>query len=215
MRLGDTMLRMVGTAGILLALAGCLNLAKSYPEKRSFVLDVTPEEREPVSESWMVLRISKFRVSPLFVGRAMVYRVAELQYENDFYNEWFVAPGTLLTQQFQNWLSTNGRFKFVLKGTNHIEPTHVLEGNVSELYGDYRVAGAPKAIFGIDLYVLDARDERQVLFTRTYRRQMPLADRSPDSLAAGLTQAVREVLADLDRDLAELSLGPVERMSAR
>ncbi|HJT22838.1 MAG TPA: ABC-type transport auxiliary lipoprotein family protein [Nitrospira sp.] len=209
------MLRTVGTAGILFALAGCVNLNKSYPDKRSFVLDVTPEERAPTSEQGMVLRIIKFRVSPLFVGRAMVYRVTDLQYENDFYNEWFVAPGTLLTQQFQDWLSKSGRFTFVLKGTNHIEPTHVLEGNVTEFYGDYRVDGAPKAVFGIDLHLLDARDERQVLFTRTYRRQMPLTDRSPDRLAAGLTQAVREVLADLDRDLAELPLEPVERASFR
>jgi cholesterol transport system auxiliary component len=209
------MLGTVGTAGILLALAGCLNLNKSYPDKRSFVLDVAPEERQPTSESGMVLRIAKFRVSPLFVGRAMVYRVADLQYENDFYNEWFVAPGTLVTQQFQEWLAKTGRFKFVLMGTNHIEPTHVLEGNVTEFYGDYRAAEAPKAIFGIDLHLLDARNEREVIFTRNYRRQVPLADRSSDILAAGLTQAVHDVLVDLDRDLAELSLEPVGRSSAR
>jgi hypothetical protein len=121
---------------VLLATAACFN--KSYQEKRSFVLDVSSEIREPASESPIVLKIKKFRVSPLFVGRAMVYRIGELQYENDFYDEWFVSPGLLLTRQFHDWLSKTGRFRFVLVGTNHIEPTHLLEGkwrNFMEITG--------------------------------------------------------------------------------
>ena len=204
MKAWHDMFKLVCLASLSLATAACLNLNKSYPEKRSFVLEVTSEQREPAPDAARVLKISKFRVSPLFVGRPMVYRVGELQYENDFYDEWFIAPGALLTQQFHDWLSKTGHFQFVLVGTNHIEPTHLLEGSVAEFYGDYRLAGSPKAIFGIELHLLDGLNESQVLFHRAYHKEVPLADRSPDALAAALTQAVRQVLVDLERDLAEV-----------
>ena len=83
---------------LLTSAAGCLDLKKTYPEKRSFVLDVGEPQQETAGTGTIVLRINKFRVSPLFAGRAMVYRVADLQYESDFYAEWFVAPGTLVTR---------------------------------------------------------------------------------------------------------------------
>ena len=207
--------KLVCLASLLLAMASCLNLSKSYPEKRSFVLDVSSENREPVPEATMVLKISKFRVSPLFVGRAMVYRIGELQYENDFYDEWFVSPAALLTQQFHDWLSKTGRFRFVLVGTNHIEPTHLLEGHVTEFYGDYRLSALPKAIFGIELLLLDGLNERQATFRRTYHKEVSLADRSPDALAGGLSQAVRLVLVDLERELSEVVVRQAPTSSSR
>ena len=183
--------------------AGCLNLKKSYPEKRSFVLDVgVPQLKAPPSREPIVLKMNKFRISPLFAGRAMVYRVAELEYETDFYDEWFVAPATLVTQQVHTWLSQATGFQLVILGTNHVEPTHLLEGTITDFYGDFR--GAPRAVLGLDLHVLDARHERQPLFRRTYRGDVPLSDRSSDALARGLTEALRAVLVDVTKDLAEL-----------
>jgi hypothetical protein len=98
-----------------------------------------PPQETPANGA-IVLKINKLRVSPLFAGRAMVYRVADLQYESDFYDEWFVAPGTLVTQQVHQWLSRSAGFETVVVGTNHVEPTHLLEGTVTEFYGDFRAA---------------------------------------------------------------------------
>ena len=187
-------------AVILATAAGCLDLKKSYPEKRSFVLDVGTPQQEARSMGAMVLKINKFRVSPLFAGRAMVYRVADLQYESDFYDEWFVAPGTLVTQEVQHWLSRSAGFQLVIAGTNHVEPTHLLEGTVTEFYGDFRAD--PRAVLGLELQLLDALHERQPFFRRTYHQNVPLGDRSSDALARGLTEALQVVLVDLARDIA-------------
>lgn len=197
---------------ISVASAGCLNLNKSYPEKRSFVLDVGTPSQEATSNGAMILKIDKFRVSPLFAGRAMVYRTADLQYESDFYDEWFVAPGILVTQQLHNWLAHSGRFQFVLMATNHIEPTHFLEGTVTEFYGDFR--GSPRAILGMELHLLDGLNERQVLFRQTYHQDVPLTDRSADALARGLTEALRAVLVAVEKDIGDLEPAPKRRSSA-
>ena len=103
------------------AASGCVDLKKTYPEKRSFVLDVGAPPQEAPSKGALVLKINKFRVSPLFAGRAMVYRIADLQYESDFYDEWFVAPAALITQQAQRWLSASRGIQLVLLGLDHVD----------------------------------------------------------------------------------------------
>ena len=197
---------------LLITLTGCLNLSKSYPEKRSFVLDVGAPPQETPSNSTKVLKINRLRVSPLFAGRAMVYRTADLQYESDFYDEWFVTPSVLVTQQLQNWLAHTGRFQLVLQGTNHIEPTHFLEGTVTEFYGDFRES--PRAVLGIEFHLLDAMNEGQLSFRRTYHQDIPLTDRSPDALARGLTEALRTVLVTLTKDIGDVQPVPAGRVSA-
>jgi len=194
-----------------LMLVGCVNLNKSYPEKRSFALDLKSEQPPTSTAGSAVLRVSRFRVSPMFAGRAMVYRLGELQYDNDFYSEWLVSPSVLLTEQVQGWLSKSNRFQFVLTGMNHVEPTHVLEGTVTEFYGDYRSSGSPQAVFAVELMLIDDRKDETVLFRRNYRKEVPLAGQAPDALAAGLSQAARQVLIDFDRDLNGVSLESAPR----
>lgn len=190
-------------AFVVAAAAGCLDFKKGYPEKRSFVLDVGTPQVEAPSNGTIVLKINKLRVSPLFAGRAMVYRVADLQYESDFYDEWFIAPGTLLTQQVQHWLSQSAGFQLVIAGTNHVEPTHLLEGTVTEFYGDFRAD--PRAVLGLELQLLDALHERPPFFRRTYHHDVPLGDRSSEALARGLTEALRVVLVELAKDIATVA----------
>ena len=193
---------MVGLGVLVAAGAGCVDLKRSYPEKRSFVLDVGVPPEETPSKGTIVLKIIKFRVSPLFSGRAMVYRVADLQYESDFYDEWFVPPATLVTQQFQQWIARSSGLNMVMVGADHVEPTHLLEGTVTEFHGDFRAA--PQAVFGLDLHLLDAVHERQWFLRRTYHQEVPLKDRSSEALAAGLTEALRTVLVEVAKDLAAL-----------
>jgi cholesterol transport system auxiliary component len=187
--------------------AGCLDFKRSYPERRSFVLDVGVPQQEGPASGHVVVKISKFRVSPLFAGRAMVYRIADLQYESDFYDEWFVAPATLVTQQVHTWLSRSGGIQLVGFGMNHVEPTHLLEGTVTEFYGDFRAT--PRAVFGLELHLLDAMHHDQPLFRRTYHHEVPLSDRSSEALARGLTEALRLILTDMGKDLA--SIEPLHR----
>jgi hypothetical protein len=53
-----------------------------------------------------------------------------------------------VTEQVHRWLSNSAGFQLVV-GTNHIEPTHILEGTVTEFYGDFR---AGWAVLGLELH---------------------------------------------------------------
>jgi uncharacterized lipoprotein YmbA len=191
-----------------LAASACVNLNKSYPEKRSFVLDVPAEQRAAAQDARTVLKINKLRVAPLSAGRAMVYRTGDVQYENDFYNEWFAAPGVLVTQQLQDWLARSGRYQLVLTGTSQVEPGQILEGTITEFHGDFRQREAPRAVLALDLHLLDGQREGRLLFHRLYHQEVPLQDRSPVALAQGLSQGLRAILGDLEQDLSALAVTP-------
>ncbi len=201
--------------GCLIALwaaaAGCVNLNKSYPEKRSFVLEVSRDQETRPPSTGPILKIARFRVSPQFEGRELVVRTGEFQYDMNFYDVWLVAPGAMLGQQFYAWLSRTGQFQYVLLGSNHVETAYVLAGDITAFHGDYREGRQPTAVLGLDLHVTDGKQEASVVWQRRYRQEVPLSDRSPDELARGLSETLRLVLLDVEKDLLFLGRPSVPR----
>ena len=59
---------------IMMSSIGCLDLKKSYPEKRSFVIDVGAPPQDTPANGAIVLKINKLRVSPLWAARHGVSR---------------------------------------------------------------------------------------------------------------------------------------------
>ena len=207
--------RQIMKVGCLIALwaavAGCVSLNKSYPEKRSFVLEVSRDHETGSPRIGPILKIARFRVAPQFEGRELVVRTGEFQYDMHFYDVWLVAPGAMLGQQFYAWLSRTGQFQYVLLGSNHVEPTYVLEGGITAFHGDYREGRQPTAVLGLDLHVIDGKQETSVVWQRRYRQEVPLSGRSPDELARGLNEALRLVLVDVERELQSVGRPSVPR----
>ena len=84
---------------------------------------------------------------------------------------------------------------------------YVLEGFVSELYGDYRDAAKPAAVLSAKFFLIDNRGVSGVPVWQTELTQtMALAGRGPDQLAAALSSAWAAILNDLARQLAAAQL---------
>src|SRR5215510_10626727 len=120
--------------------AGCINLDKGFSPKRSFVLEAERKGDRLPAAPGALLRLHRFRVARLFEGKEFVYRKSEFDYESDFYNVFFLAPRIMISDEVNRWLSRSGRFEEVLDPQSSKAPTHVLEGTVTALYGDYRDA---------------------------------------------------------------------------
>jgi cholesterol transport system auxiliary component len=84
--------------------AGCVSLSKAYPEKRRFALEAPRRAETSGEPSRGTLRVYSLRVGPLHAGSELVVRTGEFEYESDFYNEWFVPPGAMLTRALEDWL---------------------------------------------------------------------------------------------------------------
>ena len=198
---GISWLRSGGICLALLVLGACVSLTKSYPEKHYYALDVARPGDAPAPASLTILKIRRFRASPSFEGKEFVYRTGEAQYEADFYNEWFVSPNAMLTQQVQSWLTRSGPFNYVVDSSDSLAPTHLLEGTVTALYGDYR-ADPSRAVLGLEFFLVhEGSSPADIVWHQEYRKELDLTERSPDALVNGWTAALRIILTALEDDL--------------
>ncbi len=198
---------MIGRRAILAGLAGlpfagCTTvLDKPFPEKRSFVLAARRPQHAPAPTNGLVLGIRRFRVSAGYDGRGLVTSNDPLTVHQDFYNEFFAAPGNLLEDLVGTWIDDAGLFQQVAPALGLSLPTHALEGTLSRLLGDYG-GGSGQARLDLQLAVIDLhRGDGAIIAQGDYRRSEPLPDRTPDALVAGWDRALVAILTDFEAKL--------------
>ena len=138
----------------LLFSAGCMN--RKAVVKDTFLLDIQRQDVSERSASERILAVQPFSIAPAFQGKGFVYRTDENQYESDFYNEYFVSPAAMLTNQTRNWLSESGTFAQILSPVSSVEPTHILEGHIKQIAADARDKANPQAVLEISFFLLEA-----------------------------------------------------------
>ena len=196
------MVAFVGRQLFVLLLAGCVGLVQSQPEKRYYALEVVREGQTKVLLPGAVLDIRRFRATPP-LGRELVYRESDARYESDFYNQWFVMPDVMLAQQTTSWLMAAGLFQMVMDSSGSLPPTHILEGTVTALYGDYR-ANPAKAVLGLQfILVHDTAASRDMIWHNQYRKEVEVREQSPEALVSGWSEALRSILTALEADMGQ------------
>jgi cholesterol transport system auxiliary component len=187
---------------ILGLLNGCVSLEQGYPEKRYFMIDVSRGGEVCPAVADGGLKIGTFPASPQYEGRGFVYYKGGSMYESDFYNEFFISPGAMLTEEVRQWVAASGLFRHVADLSSFREPTYFLGGRITALYGDYSEASAPKAVLEAEfLLTRDISAEADKLLQHRYRREVLLDGSAPRALVAGWNEALRQILTDLERDL--------------
>ncbi len=185
-------------------LIGCINLERSYPEKRYFILDVSRDVGISSPDTGIVLTVRRFRISPQYEGKGFVYRLADLSYESDFYNEFFIPPASLITEEIRQRLAGSGLFRHVVTPSSHLDTAYVLEGAVTALYGDYSVSAAPKAVLEMQFFLLDETSTSpKIIYQSQYRKEEPLKGNTPDALVKSWNNALDQILTEFETDLKE------------
>ena len=150
------------------------------------------------------LTVRRFRVSPKYEGKGLVYRLEELSYESDFYNEFFISPASMFTDEIRKRLAGAGLFKHVVDPSSLLDSTYILEGAVAALYGDYRVSTAPKAILEMQFFLLQETDASpKIIFQSQYHKEEPLNGNTPDALVKSWNTALNLILTEFETDLKE------------
>lgn len=193
----------------LFSSVGCVNVSvdRQSLERRYFVLDATNDGVPGSSNSTGILKISNLRVAPHYDGKGFVYRTADMSYETDYYNQFLVPPGAMLTDEVQQALTRSNIFQYTVNSESQLEPTHRLEGAVDALYGDFSDRTAPQAVLGMSfLLSREAADGPEVIFQRRYRRAVPVQRRTPEALVRGWNEGLEAILASLVADLKATAL---------
>ena len=183
-------------------IAGCVSVEKSYPDKRYFVLEASRGESAANAKAGGVLLVSTLRVSPRYEGRSFVYRRGDGSFESDFYHQFLVSPGALLTEEVRRTLAHAQVAQYVIGTASQLEPTHNLEGSIDALYGDFRDLNAPKAVLEIEFFLSKESSTKAEIVTRKrYVKSMAVVGRTAEALVKGWNDGLNEILAALIADL--------------
>ena len=187
---------------LLVLASGCVSLEKSYPDKRFYVIEAGRGTAATDAKASGVLLVSSLRVSPRYESRSFVYRRSESSYESDFYNQFLVAPGAQLTEEVRRALGQAQVAQYVVGASSQSEPSHVLEGTVDALYGDFRDLSAPKAVLEMEFFLSKESATRAEIVTRKrYTKSVAVNGRTPEALVKGWNDGLSEILAALVADL--------------
>lgn len=185
-----------------LSTSGCLSsLEKEYPDTRFFVFDTkrSAEPRAPVPGA--TLKVRGFRISPRYEGKEVVARVGELRYETYFYHQFFTAPSTLISEEVYRWFSNAGVFEHVVDSASLLDASHILDGAVTALYGDFK--DSPKAVLEIQFFLFSVEGAApRIVFKKDYRRELAVASKEPTAVVSGWNESLASILTELESDLA-------------
>lgn len=195
----------VALVALAAAVASCGLAGRPAPVKRMFLLEPTMPHAV-ANPKPLVLRVGVVNVSASFRGRSLVYRRGELDYEADFYDEFFIPPAQMLSEATANAMSAAKAFKRVsAPGVAAEEGDYVLDGFATELYGDIRDPSKPAAVLAITYY-LSSASTRTVVWSGDYRQRVAFIGSDPAALAKAWSTGLSTILAELARDLAAASL---------
>lgn len=203
--LGRTVLHSAIVVAIAVTLGSCAS--RTAAPKRMFLLEPIPPAAAAVRRP-LTLRVGVVNVAAPFRGKAFVSRESEFKYDSDFYDEFFVAPASMLSEATARSLTAANVFRRVISpgAAAADDSDYVLDGFVSELYGDSREPQKPVAVFSVTFYLSSANVVvPNVIWSREYRQRVN-AEASPEALARAWNTALSTVLAELARDLAAVDL---------
>ena len=187
----------------LVTLSGC-GSTETY-NKKYYVLQASRQSESTWTQTDFILDVSRLTIDSAFSGSGLVYRTGESEYESDFYNEFLASPSAMITDTMRNWLSTSRLFKRVLDSGSQIDPTHIIEGNITALYGDFRDKSSPKATIEMRVFLLETEtgEEPLPIFGKTYKSSIDIESEDPEGLVQALGRCLKGILSTLERDLAE------------
>jgi cholesterol transport system auxiliary component len=199
------MLRSILLILTLPLMAGCLSLEQGYPDKRFYAFETARTGAPRSGRSEQHLRVRSLRVSPRFEQAEFVMREAPSRYASDFYNVFFAPPASLITEELYSWLSQSELFGSIAGDSSFVEATHVLEGAVTDLYGD--LGDEPAAVLGLQIFVIALEDERARLVLKLdLKERVAIGADDPEALIKGWNEALRRLLERCEQELAEAML---------
>jgi len=170
--------------------------------QNNFLLDVSRDMPQQKTSKDIVLDVKQFSIDRAFSTKNFVYRKNKSEYETDFYNQFLISPDDMITEKTRSWLSQSGLFKWVLEPGSYTDATHMLEGNITALYGDFSEELLPNAKMGIRFFILKLSD-KSVVFGKTYEAESKIESTTAEALISSFDKCLINILSNLEHDLQE------------
>lgn len=187
------------------AFGGC-SISRPTLERQFFVVKAERTGAPAGVRKPVALKVGLISVAPIYSGRSITYRVGELRYESDPYAAFFAAPRDLVASAVAEWLAHAQLFAVVRAPSSPVGAPYVLEGLVTELYGDMHSARQAAAVVAIHFYLHTEIDRNNPIFERAYSQRIDVSDGSAAAMMQAYGTALARILAQLEHDLAVVAL---------
>jgi cholesterol transport system auxiliary component len=190
----------------LIVMTGCMRLSLQKPpvEKHYFAITAGKIERPDSSlgSTDAILSVRPLRMDEIFSDASLVYRIGEVKWDSDYYNQFFITPQPMLTGIVRETISDSGLFAEVMSKGSILTPTHFLEGAVTALYGDYRDKSNPAAVVQMEFLLLDdQRGTPSIILKKRYAANVKIKEAAPELLVEAFGEGITEILSQLQRDI--------------
>jgi len=188
-------------ACLLFAGSGCYQRAD---DARYFLLDVQRNKTPQTNPKDVILMVRPFSLSPGYHPKEFTYRTKDFQYESDYYNRFITDAGRQVAEQTQRWLDDSGLFAHAVPPGSTMSATHLLEGNITRLYGDFRDQANAQAVVGITFYFLDVTNRKpKIIFSEAYEVATAVPENKAERLIEAYNAGLGEILAQLEEKLVQ------------
>jgi cholesterol transport system auxiliary component len=179
--------------------SGCAQSATA--ERKYYALEVTRAGPPAKIHTDATLRLRRLNVDEAFSSRQLVYRVGEFRYEPDYYHQFLVLPGAMITEETRDWLAHSGLFARVTAAGSQVGSTYLLEGNVIDLYADFRDKSTPVVVVAIRFFLLTGPEGSEtVVLSQTYKAESPVVAKTAEAVLEAMSKSLSDILTHLEAD---------------
>ena len=184
---------------VLLAfICGCSS--QKTPLKDLYLLEVArPGTSELVGGRGVC--VNNFQTAEAFDTKKFVYRTAENKYEIDYYREFLVKNGMMLSQMTSDWLEKSG----VDICRSNETADFIVDGFVKEFYADFTSVQEPVAIITLKIFIRDRKGNP--LFSKSYSSSATIEQKNADKVIDAFENVSYNLLADIEKDIAKVISG--------
>lgn len=177
---------MTRLASLVLCIAAC---AGKTPDTRFYQL-ATPGQVAAKNGAGTTLAIEPLDTDPAYDDERIVYRLTPYRLDYYNYHRWSSAPGTLIADFLERSFESSGHFRTVTRDGNYAPVT--LGGRVVAIEEVDRSKTAWVGRVVVELRLTDTATGN-VLWTEQYEELEPVAQQTPEGLAAALSIALRRI----------------------
>ncbi|MBP1749375.1 MAG: hypothetical protein H6Q52_1914 [Deltaproteobacteria bacterium] len=182
-------------------LTGCFGRAKTSFVMDQYTLDYTSPKAGPDQRAIEeLITVERFAVASQFNSTSMMIRTGQYRFDTYDYSRWHVNPADMITGFVLRDITRSGMFKGTYSYYDTGLSRYTLEGYIDE-FGETTDG---KALVSIRITLLDTSRKNpieQIVFQKQYVHSAPIGDRSANGLAAGLSQATKDLSARLIADI--------------
>ncbi len=175
--------------------AGCAAPRHLNDDIKSYFLEYEPSAFCDHPLLPVVIGISPFSVVPAYDTNHIIYREGAFERQAYFYHRWQVNPGSLVSTLLARDMKKAGLFAGVVSSDSRIVPDYWLEGSVEEFL-EWDREEQWEARLSINIVLLTEQKSatrNRVLLQKGFTVTKPCAKRTPEALAAAMSQAMAEV----------------------